>query len=454
MTRLSILFVLFISLLSSVVAEPGVKKTKPLDFSFHKLESELPGPTILIIGGIQGDEPGGFNAAALLVTDYKIKSGNVWVVPNLNFESIIKRSRGIHGDMNRKFLHLNRNDPEYSAVQKIKSIILEEQVDLVLNLHDGSGFYNEKYIDRWHNPNRWGQSVIIDQDKLNTAQFGHLGQVANSVAQLANTQIENSKHQFRVKNTRTRDGNKEMEKTLTYFAVQNNKPAFGLEASKQFLTHERVYYHLLLVEAFFKSTGVNYERNFKFAKQDIKEKIDSNIKLSLYNSKIFLDVADARKKLNYIPLRKNTPIEFEASNPLVAIVNDRKFYKIRYGNRHITLLHPEYFEYDSSLSTVSLEVDGKSLNVELGSIVTVRDKFKVHAIPGYRANVIGYKKQGVKNETDLLISKNEIINHFSVDKTAKLFRLEFYRDDKFCGMLLLDFTNKDMPNLTFNTLSN
>ena len=74
--------------------------------------------------GIQGDEPGGFTAASMLVTNYKVTKGNIWVVPNLNFESIIKRSRGVHGDMNRKFKTLSKDDPEFHQVQKIKRIIL------------------------------------------------------------------------------------------------------------------------------------------------------------------------------------------------------------------------------------------------------------------------------------------------------------------------------------------
>ncbi|MCW9023445.1 MAG: succinylglutamate desuccinylase/aspartoacylase family protein [Gammaproteobacteria bacterium] len=449
MTKSGLLFIfLTLSLL------PLEAKENRLDFSLHKLESGRPGPTILVVGGIQGDEPGGFNAAALLVTDYKISTGNVWVVPNLNFESIIKRSRGVHGDMNRKFLHLNQNDPEYNAVQKIKSIILEKQVDLILNLHDGSGFYNEKYIDRLRNPNRWGQSIIIDQAKLSSEKYGKLMELAKEAAESANQEINNTKHLYRVKNTHTREGNKEMEKTLTYFAVQNNKPAFGIEASKQFLTHERVYYHLLLVEAFFNKTGIKFERNFNFAKQGIKDKIDNNIKLSLYDSKIYLDMADARNRLRYVPLRKDSPIEFEASNPLVTIVNDKKSYKVRYGNRHVSLLLPEYFDYDSSLSTVSLEVDGEQVNAELGTIIPVRETIKVKSIPGYRANIIGYKKSGVSNETDLLISKNEILSRFSVDKMAKLFRLEFYREDKFCGMVLLNFKKQEISNLSLSAVVN
>jgi predicted deacylase len=90
-----------------------------LEFSLHCLGSGT-GPTLLVVGGIQGDEPGGFSAGSLLVTSYSIKSGQVWVVPNLNFLSIVKRSRGMFGDMNRKFAHhvLYPKDPNYEAVKK------------------------------------------------------------------------------------------------------------------------------------------------------------------------------------------------------------------------------------------------------------------------------------------------------------------------------------------------
>ncbi|NIO41537.1 MAG: deacylase, partial [Burkholderiales bacterium] len=66
-----------------------------LEFSLHRVDASVPGNTILVVGGIQGDEPGGFNAASLLATRYRFSRGAVWVVPNLNFESIVKRSRGV-----------------------------------------------------------------------------------------------------------------------------------------------------------------------------------------------------------------------------------------------------------------------------------------------------------------------------------------------------------------------
>jgi len=99
-----------------------------LEFSLHKNEGQLPGPTVLIVGGIQGDEPGGFNAASLLATHYRIERGRLWVVPNLNFDSIVRRSRGLNGDMNRKFPEISPQDPDYPAVERIKQIIIDKNV--------------------------------------------------------------------------------------------------------------------------------------------------------------------------------------------------------------------------------------------------------------------------------------------------------------------------------------
>ncbi|MDH5408099.1 MAG: M14/M99 family metallopeptidase, partial [Gammaproteobacteria bacterium] len=302
-------FILLLSISQFLnVAQAG--RANELDFSLHKLESGVPGPTLLVIGGIQGDEPGGFTAASLLVTDYKITKGNVWIVPNLNFLSIIKRSRGVHGDMNRKFSRLAKADPEYQAVNKIKSIILDTQVDIILNLHDGSGFYNPVYIDKQRNPRRWGQSVIIDQEEIDADKYRNLDAIAQRVCKNINTNLKNNKTHFYVKNTQTRHGNVEMEKTLTYFAIRNGKSAFGVEASKSFLTHQRAFYHLLAVESMMKDLGVEFERKLPLTQQALKKRIDNNVKLALYENKIFLDMADARKKLSYIPMKKGEQVHY------------------------------------------------------------------------------------------------------------------------------------------------
>ena len=137
--------------------------------------------TLLVIGGIQGDEPGGFISASLLATHYEITEGSLWIVPNLNFYSIIKRSRGPYGDMNRKFAYLSKSDPEYATIQRIKSYIEDEHVKLIVNLHDGSGFYREHHIDATHSPYKWGQCSIIDQKNIIVDKYGNLEDISLAV---------------------------------------------------------------------------------------------------------------------------------------------------------------------------------------------------------------------------------------------------------------------------------
>lgn len=410
-----------------------------LGFSVHKKESGVKGHTVLIIGGIQGDEPGGFNAASLIVTHYDILSGNVWVVPNLNFLSIIKRSRGVHGDLNRKFDKLHPSDPEYQTIFRIKNLIVDPRVDLVLNLHDGSGFYRKTYIDRLHNPNRWGQCIIIDQALIDAKRFSNSLQIArNSVAHV-NQHLLKKDERFHVNNTKTGHGNEEMAKTLTFFAIKNNKSAVGVEASKSFLTPKRAYYHLLAIESFFNQADIKFKRNFKLSEYHIKQAIDDNIQVALNNRKILLKIENVRKRLNFIPLKKNSKIEFQVNNPLMTIVTSGDAYNVFHGNRRLTHLAPQYFHYDFSLDAIHMVVDGVRLSVPFGNIVPVKKEFMVEKLKNHRVNIIGYTNPSYSNESGLIITKNKFLKQYSIDKKGMIFRVEVYQDKKFSGMILVDF---------------
>jgi hypothetical protein len=426
--------------ITAVFCSSPLLVAEPLRFSLHKLESSIKGPTLLVIGGIQGDEPGGFTAASMLVTNYKIQSGNVWVVPNLNFESIIQRSRGIHGDMNRKFNVLAENDPEFDEVQKIKKIILSQDVDVVLNLHDGSGFYKEKYINETHNPSRWGQSIIIDQMELGEHKFGALSKIAGNVQSYINSRLKNESKFFYVKNTETKNGDVEMEKSLTYFSIKNNRPAFAVEASKSFLTHERAYYHLLAVEGFMTQLGINFNRDFGMTPNNLENQIGNNLKISLYNNRINLNVESARHQLNYMPLKKHASLEYEKNNPLIAVIQNNKSVKVRYGNRHVTSMRPQYFDYDYALNSLTVQVDGKNKKISIGEKVDVESDFRILAEKDYRVNIIGFSKPGTVNENGFLVNRKQILSRFSIDKNENIFRVEFYKGEKFSGMILVDFT--------------
>ena len=414
-----------------------------LEFTIHKLESGVEGPTVLVVGGIQGDEPGGFHAASMLVTHYRVTRGNVWVVPNLNFESIIERSRGVNGDMNRKFADVRENDPDYQDVQRIKALIQHEQVDFIFNMHDGSGFYREEETDWMHSPDRWGQSIVIDQEMLDSMRYSNVGELARATIEKVNQHLLDDEHVYHVKNTRTSEGNAEMAKTLTYFAINRGKAAVGLEASKTLSTAQRAYYHLNALEYFFDTLGVGVVRNFALEPEIVQAKIDENIQIAFYKNKLMLDVANARPRIDYVPLQKGADLQFRPSNPLIAVKKKGQGYRVNYGNRNVTYLQPQYFDYDDSLESIAMEVDGTLQDVSLGSLVEVRDSFRV--TPGaedYRVNVIGWSRNGVDNEAGEHIRRGTIPERFSIDTPGEMFRVEVYKNERFSGMVLVRFAGE------------
>jgi len=219
-----------------------------LHFKKYELKGKQKGDTLLVIGGIHGNEPGGYFAPSVLIKHYKILKGTLVVVPNLNFDSDIRNQRGYYGDMNRKFADISKDDPDYDIVKDIKKIILSKNIDLVLNLHDGHGFYRPKWENVIFNPKAWGQALIIDQMNLKTPKYYNLGKICKLVTQKINDSIFKRKHLFGVKNTKTKFHDEQMRLSLTYFAITHNKPALAIETSKNItdLT-KKLYYQLLTI---------------------------------------------------------------------------------------------------------------------------------------------------------------------------------------------------------------
>jgi len=425
--------------LLAAAALPSTGHGTSLDFTLHKLNAAQPGNVVLIVAGIQGDEPGGFNAAALLTTHYKVTRGGIWVVPNLNFLSIVNRTRGVYGDLNRKFANLSKTDPEYPTIARIKAIITDKRVSAVLNLHDGSGFFRHTYIDPQRNPKRWGQCIIIDRRGIEAERYSDLAGIAQAVTTDVNHQLIDGDHRLHVHNTRTHLGNAEMAKTLTYFATCQGKPAFGLEVSKSFPTHLRAYYHLRMIESFLTKMGVAFERRFTLDPAGIKKAINSNNTLAFYDRKILLDMRNARRRLGFFPLQKNADITFTASNPLLTVVKTKNSYRIFHGNRRLTRLYPQYFEYDSSLRSLHMKIDDIDTEVQLGGVVGVNRNFMIKPTTGYRVNIIGFTRKGTRDETGIPVELDNIHKRYSVDKKGRVYRIEVYKEDKFTGMVMVNF---------------
>lgn len=230
----------------------------------YRIYGKKPGKTIMLIGGIQGDEPGGYLTADLYA-DISLKEGNLIVVPRANFYSILFNQRnGMTGDMNRKFgkKEADKKGLEQEIVSILK--ILIEESDCLLNLHEGSGYYNSEWINKMENPGRYGQSIIYDASTYFSEKQQReivLEELAERVLARVNPQIENTRYHFRLNNHNTiaeETKHKEQRKSATYYALTTaNIPAFGLETSKSIRSNtKKVELQKLVVNAFMEEFGV------------------------------------------------------------------------------------------------------------------------------------------------------------------------------------------------------
>jgi len=228
------------------------------ELHIYRILGKEPGKTLMLIGGIQGDEPGGYLTADLYA-DISLKKGNLIVVPRANFYSILLNQRdGMTGDMNRKFS--KTTDAEKNMDQEIVTILkkLIGEADCLLNLHEGSGFYSQEWKSEIENPDRFGQSIIYDAEsyfgeKKQTAI--NLETLANKIIGRVNPQIDNHRYYFQPNNHNTISETTrylEQRKSATYYALtQENIPAFGVETSKAIKSNSiKVGFQKLVINAF------------------------------------------------------------------------------------------------------------------------------------------------------------------------------------------------------------
>jgi hypothetical protein len=421
---------IFIILFTSVYAKVQLIKKENADSN----------TTFLVIGGIHGDEPGGYFAASILASHYDITSKNLWIVPNLNQASIQKNRRGIYGDMNRKFSTISKDDSDFETIQEIKKIILSKNVSLILNLHDGHGFYREKNQGNIFNPTAWGQTCVIDQCKLNQNQpFGNLNTIASEIRDNINKKLLQQHHSFNVRNTNSKFDDEAMRLSLTYFAVTNNKPAFAIESSKNLSSlSQNVFYQLVAIEEFMKIMKIQFVRKFELNEAEIEKIINEYGTLKINNSILF-NFSDIKNNLSYVPL-KSDENEFIFSNLLGSVEKVDGKYNLYIGNKIVTTLSPQNFKtLDNSIEKFDVKIDSKIISINKASYFSVKDDFSILKNKDYRVNVIGYQSKGSVDEAGVKIGLKSLNKNFSIDKNNKQYRVEFYKDNEFCFMSIANF---------------
>jgi len=232
------------------------------EVNVYSLYGNEPGPTMLIFAGIHGDESGGYLTADRYV-GLKCVKGNLMIVPRLNLYAILTKKRtGLSGqDMNRKFLPFEEDkDPDDKVAGLAKSLM--GRADIILNLHQGRGFYSPVWIDKTRNPIRWGQCNVIDVPVLDLPDGRklELEQFAQGVVEKINFEIRDERYRFHVNNTDTASKGSlhpEQRRSLTYYALTGkHKMAFGIEATNHCSLPQAIGYLTMAVNAMMERAGI------------------------------------------------------------------------------------------------------------------------------------------------------------------------------------------------------
>ncbi len=125
--------VLAASTQTRTIAE-GTKYATPM----YIIKSGKPGPTVMIVGGVHGNEPAGYKAAAQ-VKNISIKSGTLLVIPNANKRADERGVRYIsgEGDLNRAFPTSSRGIGKNLLSRDIYKTVRTYNVDWLVDLHEG-----------------------------------------------------------------------------------------------------------------------------------------------------------------------------------------------------------------------------------------------------------------------------------------------------------------------------
>ena len=109
------------------------------------------------------------------------------------------------------------------------------------------------------------------------------------------------------------------------------------------------------------------------------------------------------------------------------------------GSKRVTILKPQYFKISKScFKKFNVEIDGRLNSVVASKDFFVKDDFKLLDDKKYRVNIIGFHSRTGK-ESGVMIRLKDLNPKYSVDKSGRKYRVEFYKDSRFCSMSIVHF---------------
>ena len=189
---------------AGIVAK-GTKWATP----YYVIDSDKPGPTVMIIGGVHGNEPAGAYAAEQIRT-WRIARGKLVVLPRANAAGLDANTRFMpdepaeRRDLNRNYPNKADQQPRGDLAQSIWQLVKDTKPHWLIDLHEGYDFHQ-------FNDDSVGSSIIhfntkqvtplvdgmldrvnkgIDEPKKKLVALRASGPVDGSLARAATKQLE------------------------------------------------------------------------------------------------------------------------------------------------------------------------------------------------------------------------------------------------------------------------
>jgi hypothetical protein len=155
----------------------------------------LPGPTLVVLGGVHGNEPGGWLASDE-VAAWEPAAGVLAVVPRANVLAIARFVRLIEGegDLNRQYPGDRESDnPMSRLAAEITGIARELRAEMLLDLHESWAFYADREAAGFVNRAQAGTAFL---GQTITTGVGPRAQVATELASMVNESIALEREHF------------------------------------------------------------------------------------------------------------------------------------------------------------------------------------------------------------------------------------------------------------------
>ena len=121
---------------------------------------------------------------------------------------------------------------------------------------------------------------------------------------------------------------------------------------------------------------------------------------------------------------------------LVYFVSSHNLY---IGNQKVSSLSPSIHLAGQCSERMTIEIDGKEESLNFAKEYLITSDVSIINNSLTRVNIIGFTREGKKDESNLNVKLKDFDTKYAIDKDAKTYRVEFYRDNDFCGMTLIHF---------------